>query len=333
MRVLVTGGNGFLGRAVVRELLARGHAVRVASRAATPATVEPGAEARSLDLADEAGLREAARDCEGLVHCAALTGFAAPGAAFERTNVVGTRNVLAAARAAGVRRLVHTSSPSVCFDGRNHRGADESLPYPEHFLAHYPRTKAIAERAVLAASDARLATCALRPHLVLGPGDPHLLPRLVARARAGRLPVVGHGTNEVSFTWVENAAVAHADALERLGPLAACAGRAYFVAQREPVALWPWLAELFTRAGLPPPRGRVPRAVAYAGGAACELAWRVLGRRSDPPMTRFLALQLAADHSYSIANAERDLGYVERVGTAAATERLAADLRTRFTGR
>lgn len=333
MRVLVTGGNGFLGRAVVRELLARGHAVRVASRSATPSSVQPGAEARAVDLADAAGLREAAWDCEGIVHCAALTGFGAPRAAFERTNVVGTRNVLAAARAAGVRRLVHTSSPSVCFDGRDHRGADESLPYPGRFLAHYPRTKAIAEREVLAASDAVLSTCALRPHLVLGPGDPHLLPRLVARARAGRLPVVGRGTNEVSFTWVENAAVAHADALERLVPGAPCAGRAYFVAQADPVELWPWLTELFTRAGLPPPRGRMPRAVAYAAGAVCEAVWSLARRRTDPPMTRFLALQLAADHSYSIAAAARDLGYVERVDTAEATRRLAADLRTRFTVR
>jgi len=223
-----------------------------------------------------------------------------------------------------VPRLVHTSSPSVVFDGRDHRRADESLPYARRFLAAYPETKAVAEREVLAANSPALATLALRPHLVLGPGDEQLLPRLVARARAGRLRIVGGGANEISFTWVENAAAAHADALERLAPGAACAGRAYFVAQAEPVALWPWLTELFARAGVPAPGRRVPLALAYGAGAACELAWALLRREGEPPMTRFLALQLARSHSYDCAAARRDLGYVERVSTREASERLAA---------
>jgi nucleoside-diphosphate-sugar epimerase len=215
----------------------------------------------------------------------------------------------------------------VVFDGKDHRNADESLPYPRRYLADYPRTKAEAERAVLRASSATLPTVALRPHLVLGPGDPNLLPRLVARARAGKLLQVGDGRNEVSFTWIDNAAAAHADALEHLAPAAPCAGKAYFVCQKDPVQLWPWLTELFTAAGIPPPKDKLSRTSAWLAGAACEFAWKVLRRTSEPPMTRFLALQLATSHSYSIAALERDCGYIERVPTAEATRRLAESLR------
>jgi nucleoside-diphosphate-sugar epimerase len=325
MRVLITGGNGFLGRAIVAELLARGHQVSSASRRPSPELARLGVRTLTCDVRNVAHVDRAVQGHEAVVHAAALTGFHGVRADFVRTNVDGTRHVVEACRRNGVPRLVYTSSPSVCFDGRSHRQADESLPHARRFLAAYPETKALAERAVLAANGKDLATLALRPHLVLGPGDANLLPRLAERARAGRLCVVGNGRNEVSFTWVENAAAAHADALERLSPGAPCAGRAYFVAQKEPVQLWPWLAELFTRAGVPPPKGRVPLALAYAAGILCELFHA--RRAAEPPMTRFLALQLATSHSYDVAALERDLGYRERVSTAEATERLVELLR------
>ena len=327
MKVLVTGGNGFLGRAVVAELKARGHTVSSASRRPSRELEALGVRTLTCDLRNREHVERAVGGQEAVVHCAALTGFNGTRADFVRTNVEGTRFVVEACRADGVKRLVHTSSPSVVFDGRDHRRADESLPYARRFLAAYPASKAEAERAVLAANDARLATVALRPHLLLGPGDPHLMPRLVQRARAGKLVQVGGGTNEVSFTWVENAAAAHADALERLEPGSPAAGRAYFVVQKEPVRLWEWLRELFTRAGVPPPRERVSRPFAYFAGAACELAWSLARRAGEPPMTRFLAQQLAASHSYDVGALERAFGYRERVTTAEATERLIAELR------
>jgi len=327
MKVLVTGGNGFLGQAVVTELVRRGHEVRSASRRPSRALEAMGVRTFTCDLLNREQVERAIEGQEAVVHCAARTGFAGARADFVRTNVEGTRFVVEACRASGVARLVHTSSPSVVFDGRDHRGADESLPYPRRYLAPYPATKAEAEKLVLAANGPKLATAALRPHLLLGPGDPHLLPRLVARARAGKLVQVGGGANEVSFTWVENAAVAHADALEGLSPGAAAAGKAYFVAQKEPVVLWSWLRELFTAAGIPPPRERVSRAFAYALGGACELLWKLARRGGEPPMTRFLAQQLAASHSYDVSALERAFGYRERVTTAEATARLAAELR------
>jgi nucleoside-diphosphate-sugar epimerase len=322
MKVLVTGGNGFLGRAVVSELLRRGHAVSSASRRPSPELDAIGVRTLTCDLRNAEHVERAVHGHEAVVHCAALTGIHGARTDFVRTNVEGTRHVLEACRRNSVPRLVYTSSPSVVFDGKSHRHADESRPRARRFLAPYPETKARAEREVLAANGARLATLALRPHLVLGPGDTSLLPRLVARHRAGKLARVGRGDNEVSFTWVGNAAAAHADALERLESGAPCAGRAYFVAQREPVRLWPWLAELSERAGEPPLDRRVSLPLAWAAGAACEVAWRLTRRRDEPPMTRFLALQLGTSHSYSIGALERDLGYRERVTTAEASARL-----------
>jgi len=326
MRVLVTGASGFLGRTLVREFLARGCEVSAAARRPGPELAALGVVPVVMDLHHAASVEAAVRGHEAVVHAAARTGISGPRAEFWRTNVAGTQHVLAACVKHRVRKLVYTSSPSVCFDGRAHRRADESLPYARRFLNPYPASKALAEQLVLAASGAELATVALRPHLILGPGDPHLLPRLVARARAGRLRIVGDGTNEVSFTWIENAAAAHADALLALEPGARHAGRPYFIAQREPVRLWEWLAALFERAGIPPPRRRVPRALAYLAGGACELAWKTLGRAQEPPLTRFLALQLATSHSYDCTAAERDFGYRERISTAEATERLVAEL-------
>ena len=326
MRILVTGGNGFLGRAIVMELRRRGHQVSSASRRPCPELDRLGVRTLTCDLRNSEHVERAVAGQEAVVHCAALAGLHGPRVDYVRTNVEGTRFVLDACRRNGVKKLVYTSSPSVVFDGRDHRGADESLPYRRRYLAHYPASKAAAERDVRAANGANLVTVALRPHLVLGPGDPNLMPRLVARARAGKLVIVGSGKNEVSFTWIDNAAAAHADALERLEPGSPAAGGAYFVAQKEPIELWSWLARLFERAGVPPPTKRVSRAAAYAGGALCELVWSLARRSGDPPMTRFLALQRATSHSDRIDALERDLGYRERVTTAEATERLAAAL-------
>lgn len=330
MKALVTGGGGFLGGAIVRALAARGDEVVSYSRSAYPALEALGVCCVRGDLNDRAALERAASGCDVVFHVAALAGIAGPRAAFERTNVDGTRSVIAAARAAGVGRLVHTSSPSVCFDGRDHLRARNDLPYATRFLADYPRTKALAEREVLAANGVGgLATCALRPHLIVGPGDPHLMPRIVARARAGKLAKVGDGRNRVSLTFVGNAAHAHVLAADRLGPNARHAGKAYFLAQDEDVELWPWIDRVLERLSIPPVRRRVPLALAYAAGAACELAWRLTRRADDPPMTRFLALQLATSHTYDLAPARDDFGYVERVDLARATELVVADLASR----
>lgn len=325
MRAFVTGGGGFLGQRIVRLLRDRGDDVISYSRAAHPELEALGVKCVRGDIADGAGVERALSGCDTVFHTAAKAGVWGSRAEYERTNVDGTHAVIEAAQRQRVARLVFTSSPSVCFDGRDHENAADDLPFATRFLCDYPRTKAEAERLVLAANGKDdLATCALRPHLIFGPGDPHLLPRLVARARAKRLAVVGDGTNRVSLTYVDNAAHAHLDAADRLDLDAAHAGRAYFIAQEEPVQLWRWIGELLARIGVAGPTKQVSTRTAYIAGAACEIAWRATGRSSEPPLTRFVALQLARTHTYDMAPARRDFGYFERVSMSDATERTIA---------
>ncbi|MEO0652087.1 MAG: NAD-dependent epimerase/dehydratase family protein, partial [Planctomycetota bacterium] len=197
----------------------------------------------------------------------------------------------------------------------------------ERFLSPYPESKAAAEQLVL--SEESLPVVALRPHLIVGPGDPNLLPRLIDRARAGRLAIVGAGTNRVSLTDVRNAASAHLQAAERLGPDAAHRGRAYFINQSEPVVLWDWVHQVLDAAGAPRPRRRVSAKAAYRVGGVLEAAWKLFRRPGEPPMTRFIAQQLALEHTYSLAEAERDFGYLERWSLAECTDTIVDALRPR----
>ena len=327
MHVLVTGGGGFLGRYVVETCLARGHAVSALGRQAYPELEALGVRCFQADLSDAAAVSAAVAGHDAVIHTAAKTGIVGKRADFQRANVDGTRHVLGACREHGVKRLVHTGSPSTTFDGRDHLRVAGDLPHARRFLAAYPESKAASERMVLEANGKELATCVLRPHLIIGPRDPHLMPRLIQRGRAHELVIVGDGTNEVSLTWVADAAAAHADALEALEPLARHAGRAYFIAQREPVKLWDWINELFRRLAILPVSRHVPLRTAYAIGWALELAWRVLPLRGEPELTRFLALELARSHSYDPSPAERDFGWRPSITMAEATDRLIAHLR------
>jgi len=324
---LVTGGAGFLGRAVGEALLADGWRVRSISRGAHAELRGTGIEHESVDLADAAAVLRAAEGCEAVFHVAARTGVWGDRADFVAANVTGTESVLAACRAHGIGRFVLTSSPSVCFDGRDHVRASNDLPLARRFDCVYPETKAEAERLVLAANGPDLATCALRPHLIFGPRDPHLIPRVLDRARRRRLAVIGDGTNEVSLTYVENAAWAHVDAARTLAPGAPHAGKAYFVAQEEPVRLWEWIDELLTAVDLPRVERRVSRRLAAGVGGALEFLWGTLRLRGEPPMTRFVAAQLATSHSYDLEPAKRDFGYVQRVSSDEAMQRLIAWVR------
>ncbi|MEM7409338.1 MAG: NAD-dependent epimerase/dehydratase family protein [Myxococcota bacterium] len=322
MRALVTGGAGFLGRAISERLVARGDRVRSFSRGAHPELEALGIESVRGDLADIDAVAGAARDRDVVFHVAARVGGWGARAEYRRTNVTGTEHVIEACRRNGVGRLVYTSTPSVAHAGGDIEGADESLPYATHFEAAYPESKAAAERIVLAANDATLATVALRPHLVWGPGDAQLVPRLLERARAGRLRLVGPEDKLVDATYVDNAAEAHLLAADRLAPGAACAGRAYFIAQGEPAPAREWINAVLDAAGLPPVERRVSARLAWWAGLAAETVYALLRRREEPPITRFAARQLATAHWYDLTAARRDLGYVPSVSTAEGMARL-----------
>ena len=323
MRVLVTGGGGFLGGAVVRALLTRGDEVVSVARGDYPQLRALGVQTVRGDLAEPGVAEQAAAGCSAVVHVAALAGIWGPAADYERSNVLATRNVVAACRAQGVRALVHTSTPSVVHAGGDIRGGDESLPYATRFSSAYPRTKAVAERLVLAAADDDLGTVALRPHLVWGPGDTQLVPRILDRARRGRLRFVGGGSAVIDTTYVDDAVAAHLCALDRVAPGAACSGRAYFVSSGEPRPVREVVTAILAAGGLPPETRSVPLPVAVAGGAVAEGLWWLLRRPDEPPMTRFLAHQLATDHWFDIGAARRDLGYVPGTGLDEGFRRLA----------
>jgi len=227
-----------------------------------------------------------------------------------------------------VRALVHTSTPSVVFNGEAFRGADESLPYGDNWLCAYAETKAIAEEVALKAASTQLKVCALRPHLIWGPGDPHLFPRVLARARAGKLRIVGDGQNQVDVTHVDTAADAHLGALDAL--LAGRAnGKAYFLSQGEPVKLWEFINRLLVGAGEKPVTRRISKRAAYCLGALLEGVWTLCRLKGEPPMTRFVAVELAKDHWYDVSAARRDLGLKPAVDTWAELDRLAATFRTK----
>lgn len=333
MKVLVTGGGGFVGFHIACMLRERGDEVRTIARGDYPKLVALGVEHIRGDIADKSAITAAAKGMDAVVHVAAKAGIWGKAAEYDKSNVDGTQHVIDACLENGVERLVMTSSPSVTFSGEDAKNANESLPYAQKHLYDYGRTKAEAERRVLAANGtphakgaARgggvLLTCALRPHLVYGEGDPHIVPRLVSRAKAGRLRWIGDPDVKYDLTYVENAAHAHLLALDALGAeKAKPAGKAYFISQGKPVSPEAWLNRILEAVGLAPVTKRVSLGAAFALGAVMEAAWTLLPLKGEPLMTRFVATQLGTSHWYDLTAARRDLGYEPIVDDETAYER------------
>jgi nucleoside-diphosphate-sugar epimerase len=314
MRALVTGGGGFLGSALVAALRARGDDVLAVGRRTYPAAEALGARCVRCDLTqDDAALVDAMAGVDVVFHTAALPPPDGRWADYVAANVDGTRRTLAAAQRANVPTFIHTSTPSVAFDGRPQHGVTaETAPMPARYLSPYAATKARAEHLALAANRPGFAVTALRPRLMYGPDEPHMLPLLIGRHRAGRLRQIGDGTNLASLTFLGNAVSAHlaaADALHARGAEHPAAGRAFFVADPTPVALWPWIGAVLEAAGLPPLQRRVPARLAYAIGGALEAVWWLAGRAKAPPMTRFAALNLSTTCTYDLSPLREALGW------------------------
>jgi nucleoside-diphosphate-sugar epimerase len=321
---LVTGARGFLGRAVCKAALAQGEPVRAFCRQADAELTALGAEVVLGDLRDGEAVATACRGVACVHHVAGLAGIWGRWQKYYEVNTLATEQLLVASRAAGVDRFVYTSSPSVTFDGSEQRGIDESAPYASRWLCHYPHSKAIAEAAVLAEDQNQMRTCALRPHLIWGPGDRHLVGRLVDRSRQGRLRRVGDGTNRIDMLYVDNAADAHLQAAAALDPGARVCGKAYFISQGEAVNCWEWIDQLLAVAGQPPVKRSISCRRAWQIGWGCEAVYRTLGISREPPMTRFLAAQLGRSHYFDIQSAYRDFGYRPRISTEEGMRRLAA---------
>ncbi len=323
-RIVVTGGGGFIGGALVTRLRGLGLQVTSFSREHYPRLDALSVRQIRGDVADGGRLGQAFEGCTLVFHVAAKAGIWGRYVDFHETNVIGTRNVLQACHDEGIRRLVYTSSPSVVFAGEDMTGADESVPYARHFKAAYPETKAIAEKMVLGAANERLATVALRPHLVWGPGDSHIIPGLLRRAREGQLRRIGRQEKKVDFTYIDNAVHAHLLAAQRLAPASPISGRSFFITDDRPVSLWGFINRLLETAGLPPVTRSVHPGVAYAAAWLVESVYRGLGLRSEPRLTRFLVEEMATAHWFDISAARRELGYRPLVDLETGMERVKA---------
>jgi nucleoside-diphosphate-sugar epimerase len=320
MRVLVTGGRGLLGAAVVRELAARGHDVTSFQRS----TASHGPQVREVlgDVTDPSAVGEAVSGQDAVVHLAARVSMVGPWAEFERINVGGTRTVLAKAVAAGVRQFVHVSSPSVAHAGEPLVGAPAAAAEPDKARGSYARSKAQAEVLALAADTTDFAVTVVRPHLVWGPGDTQLIGRIAERARAGRLVLVDDGAALIDTTYIDNAAAAIAHATERC-TLPAVHGQAFVVSNGQPRTVFELVSRIALAAGGIPPRRHLPYAVARSAGAVVERAWVRSGRVDEPPLTAFVAEQLGTAHWFDQRATRRALDWRPRIGIDEGLERLA----------
>ena len=293
----------------MRQLVARGDQVTSFSRGDYPELAALGVRCLRGDITDRASVVAAAAGVDAIIHTAAKAGIWGAYSSYHGPNVLGTQHVIAAARHHGITRIVHTSSPSVTFDGKDQDGVDESVPYASRNWGHYPVTKAISERDMLHANGPQLATVALRPHLIWGPGDPHFRPLFVKKAREGRLFLIDKGEQLVDSVHVENAAHAHILALERLAPGSPIQGKAFFITNHEPWPIRRLIAASLKAAGIEFEARFLPKRLVYALGTVCESSWRTLALKSDPPVTRFMARQLGTSHWYDPRAARSLLGY------------------------
>ena len=319
-KVLVTGGGGFLGGTIVKKLIKRGCYVRTFSRNHYQKLEDSGVDQVRGDLCCREEVEKACQDIKVVFHVAARTGVWGTYKDYYRINYTGTCNIIQACRSSNVARLIYTSSPSVVFNGSDMEGVDESIPYPDKYHAPYPATKAIAEQAVIEAARHGLKSISLRPHLIWGPGDTNLVPRIIQRAAS--LVRVGNGKNLVDTIYIDNAADAHILAADRLKGNPGLSGRVYFISQDEPVFLWDMIDDILHAAGLKPIKKSISKNMAWAIGALLETGYKLFNIKQEPRMTRFVANELATAHWFNISAAKKDLGFRPKISTQEGLARL-----------
>jgi nucleoside-diphosphate-sugar epimerase len=330
--IFVTGAGGFLGNAICRLLRLANIKVTGFARGSYPELTQMGVNMQQGDITDFVRLKEAMQSCDLVFHVAAKAGVWGNKEDYFEPNVQGAENIIRACQELAITRLVYTSTPSVTFAGVDEAGINESQPYATNFLNFYSESKALAEQKILAASTSfnqstvqdsqkgsqlvkspvkLLKAVALRPHLIWGPNDPHLVPRVLERARAGRLKLVGKEDKLVDTIFVDNAAYAHILAAIDLSKInSLCSGKAYFISNDQPITMAAMLNNILNCVDLPPVTKRVPSTVAYAAGATLEWFYKILNKKQEPIMTRFVAKQLSTSHYFDISAAKKDFGYM-----------------------
>jgi 2-alkyl-3-oxoalkanoate reductase len=326
VKALVTGGGGFLGSNLVKALRARGDEVRVLARGDYPELRTLGVETVRGDITDAVATAKACEGMDVVFHTAAKAGGWGDPKEYEAINITGTQNVVDGCKKAKVPVLVHTSSPSVVHGDGDIEGANESIPYGTHFTAHYPRTKALSEQLARAASDDALKVVALRPHFIWGPGDRHLLPRLLARAKTGRLRRIGSRDPKSDTIYIDNCVHAHLLAADKLRSGAPLGGKTYFVSDDAPIGVWTMADKMIGCAGVPPITRSIPAGVAYFAGSVLEATHWLFRIDKEPLITRFGASELSHAQWFDITAAKRDLGYAPLVSIEEGLTRLKLSL-------
>ncbi|WP_127715927.1 NAD-dependent epimerase/dehydratase family protein [Halobacteriovorax sp. HLS] len=327
MSILVTGAGGFLGKYIAKLLIEQGHHVVNFSRNSYPELEELGVENRTGDLQDLASIDNALEGITGIFHVAGKVAMWGKWEDFYNVNTVGTMNLIKCAKRRGISKFVYTSTPSVVFGKEEIHGENETLNYPKEYLSLYAKSKMMAEKYVLESNSENFYTCALRPHLIFGPGDQNIIPRLLDAAQKNKLKIVGDGENLVDIIYVENAAKAHVQAFDKLGSGSKVCGQAYFIAQEKPVKLWSFINTILEKKAIAPVKKKISLRKAYFIGSVIEFIlrsfriWNV-----HPPMSRFVALQLSKSHYFSHGKALEHFDYSPEVSIEQAIDRTIASL-------
>ncbi len=337
IRVLVTGAGGFVGLKLTRALLLEGYDVTTLQRGTYPELNElkniyPNLSIIQGSINDQNILDFAVSDVNAIFHVASKIGMWGSYDDYYETNVVGTQNILKSMKKYSIKNLVYTSTPSVVFDRGDINNGDESLPYPKSHLNFYAQTKRIAEEEILKCARAHeFNALSIRPHLVFGPGDKQLIPRVIYTHLKGKLKIVGDGENLVDVSYIDNVVHAHLLAFKTLlQDPNKVNGKAYFIGQEKPVKLWNFTNDIFKGLGLKKLEKKIPVNIAYCIGGLLEALFKLLGiKKIDPPMTRFVALQLGKNHYFSHENAKKDFGYIPIVPTEEGLKNLIHDYRSR----
>ena len=318
MKVAITGAGSLLMGTIARSLIERGDQVVCIQRRQVEIA---DCQQELVDIRDAHGVQRATAGCDAIIHGAARVGIVGSYEDFRSVNVDGTNNVLAAAHVNNISRMVFVSTPSVSHTGTSLIGALADPAVTGRSQSHYADTKAWAEKSVLASNSDVLSTVALRPHLVWGPGDTQLVGRIVERASQGKLVMVGSGNALVDSTYIDNAADAHVSALTALHVGAACAGKAYVIANGEPRTVNELMRGMCSAAGVSFSPKHIPFAVATRLGTVVERIWPLI-KTGEPPLTRFVAEQLGTAHWFDPRPAHDDLAWTPSVSIDEGFQRL-----------
>jgi nucleoside-diphosphate-sugar epimerase len=331
--VFITGAGGFLGKAICQHLRAVNIDIVGFSRSDYPELKNMGVTLIQGDIADKQAVLNAMEGCDLVFHVASKAGVWGTKDAYFSANLEGTKNIITACKQLNIQRLVYTSTPSVTFAGEDEEGIDETHPYAQKFLNFYGLSKAIAEQHILTANGQLtvqklpLKTVALRPHLIWGPGDPHLIPRVIARAETDKLKLVGKQDKLIDTIYIDNAVYGHLLAAINLADTTPiCAGNAYFLSNDQPITMAEMLNRILACKNIKPIKKRVPAKVAYVVGTLLEWIYIALRKEEEPIMTRFVAKQLSTSHYFNITAAKTDLNYRPLVSIEQGMKNLKASL-------